>query len=171
MLTVDPSNLAYMFKILFYSGSANYEMEMYKEAYEDLTEALKIRNDPVAMTMRAKIHFKLDEFEECIIDCEEAKQISNSAPQQLLQSQLIELHQVVDNLMTDAKQLLKARKPKSPFEILGVTKFSTVEEIKKSFRKLSLMYHSDKHPQATVTDKKKLERKFQELRHAYNILK
>lgn len=117
---------------------------------------LKISNDAEGLTIRAKAHFKLHEYEECIIDCEEAM--------------ILEASEEIEELMHDAKSSLRDRKPKSSFEILGVTKLSPVEAVKNFFRKLSLMYHSDKHPHATTIDKKKLERKFKEINNAYNVI-
>jgi len=51
---------------------------------------------------------------------------------------------------------------KNYYEILGVSKEATPEEIKKSYRKLSLQYHPDKNPTG--------EEKFKEISEAYGIL-
>lgn len=51
------------------------------------------------------------------------------------------------------------------YTILGVTKESTPEEIKKSYRKLALQYHPDKNP-----GNKEAEDKFKEISEAYEIL-
>tara|TARA_R100001443_G_scaffold115485_1_gene133363 strand:- start:246 stop:1265 length:1020 start_codon:yes stop_codon:yes gene_type:complete len=51
---------------------------------------------------------------------------------------------------------------KNYYEILGVSKEATPEEIKKSYRKLSLEYHPDKNPQG--------EEKFKEISEAYGVL-
>tara|TARA_R100000951_G_scaffold79203_1_gene67186 strand:- start:735 stop:1685 length:951 start_codon:yes stop_codon:yes gene_type:complete len=51
---------------------------------------------------------------------------------------------------------------KNYYEILGVSKEATAEEIKKSYRKLSLKYHPDKNPDG--------ENKFKEISEAYSIL-
>jgi molecular chaperone DnaJ len=51
---------------------------------------------------------------------------------------------------------------KNYYEILGVSKEATQEEIKKSYRKLSLKYHPDKNPDG--------EEKFKEISEAYSIL-
>ena len=51
---------------------------------------------------------------------------------------------------------------KNYYEILGVSKEATAEEIKKSYRKLSLKYHPDKNPDG--------EEKFKEISEAYTIL-
>jgi molecular chaperone DnaJ len=51
------------------------------------------------------------------------------------------------------------------YEILGVTKTSTVEEIKKSYRKVAIQFHPDKNP-----DNKEAEEKFKEAAEAYEVL-
>ncbi|MFX1294204.1 MAG: molecular chaperone DnaJ [Promethearchaeota archaeon] len=59
-----------------------------------------------------------------------------------------------------------SEKKQDPYELLGVSKNATKEEIKSAFRKLALKYHPDKNP-----DKREwAEEKFKELAEAYEIL-
>jgi molecular chaperone DnaJ len=51
------------------------------------------------------------------------------------------------------------------YEILGVTKTSTPEEIKKAYRKVAIQFHPDKNP-----GNKEAEEKFKEAAEAYEIL-
>ncbi|MDH5559546.1 MAG: molecular chaperone DnaJ [Deltaproteobacteria bacterium] len=51
------------------------------------------------------------------------------------------------------------------YEILGVSKSSTPDEIKKTYRKLALKYHPDRNP-----GDKKAEESFKEISEAYEIL-
>ena len=52
------------------------------------------------------------------------------------------------------------------YDILGVSKNATSDEIKKSYRKLALKYHPDRN-----RDDKTAEKKFKEISAAYEILK
>lgn len=54
---------------------------------------------------------------------------------------------------------------KNFYEVLGVTKSATKEEIKSAYRKLAMKYHPDRNP-----DNKEAEEKFKEAAHAYEIL-
>ena len=51
------------------------------------------------------------------------------------------------------------------YEVLGVSKTATQDEIKKAYRKLALKYHPDKNP-----DNKEAEEKFKEAAQAYEVI-
>src|SRR5262245_27757735 len=51
------------------------------------------------------------------------------------------------------------------YEVLGVARTASVEEIKRSYRKLAVKFHPDKNP-----DDPHAEEKFKELGEAYDVL-
>lgn len=59
---------------------------------------------------------------------------------------------------------------KDYYEVLGVSKNATDQEIKSSFRKLSRKYHPDMQAGKSDAEKKEAEEKFKELAEAYDVL-
>ena len=51
------------------------------------------------------------------------------------------------------------------YEVLGVSRGASSEEIKKAYRKLARKYHPDQNP-----DDPKAEDRFKEISHAYDVL-
>jgi molecular chaperone DnaJ len=52
------------------------------------------------------------------------------------------------------------------YELLGVSRTASADDIKKAFRKLAMQHHPDRNP-----GDKEAERKFKDVNHAYDILK
>src|SRR2546429_6419557 len=55
--------------------------------------------------------------------------------------------------------------PRSPYEILGVAKGASADEIKKAYRKLARQYHPDRNP-----GDKSAEARFKEISQAHDVL-
>ena len=55
---------------------------------------------------------------------------------------------------------------KDYYEVLGVKKTATEDEIKKAYRKLAMKHHPDRNP----TNKKEAEERFKEINEAYAVL-
>jgi DnaJ-class molecular chaperone len=56
------------------------------------------------------------------------------------------------------------------YELLGLTKPCSDEDIKRAYRKMAIKWHPDKHVLDSDADKKFAEEKFKEINHAYEIL-
>ena len=59
---------------------------------------------------------------------------------------------------------------KNYYEILGIDKNATEEDIKKAFRKMAVQYHPDKQQGKSDADKKAAEEKMKEVNEAYQVL-
>lgn len=56
------------------------------------------------------------------------------------------------------------------YEVLGLTKSATEDDIKKAYRRLSSAHHPDKHSSASDAEKAEHEAKFKEAKEAYEFL-
>lgn len=56
------------------------------------------------------------------------------------------------------------------YEVLGLKKGASADEIKKAYRKLAVKWHPDKWSQASEAEKKTAEENFKELAEAYDVL-
>lgn len=56
------------------------------------------------------------------------------------------------------------------YEVLGVDKNATADDLKKAYRKLAIQYHPDKQTGKSDAEKKEAEEKFKEAAEAYNVL-
>lgn len=59
---------------------------------------------------------------------------------------------------------------KNYYEILGVSKTATSDELKAAYRKLAKKYHPDVYANASEQEKKDAEAKFKDINHAYEVL-
>ena len=55
--------------------------------------------------------------------------------------------------------------PRDPYDVLGVSKSATSEEIQKAYRKLSKKYHPDRNP-----GDKQADTTYKEVQEAYGVL-
>ena len=56
------------------------------------------------------------------------------------------------------------------YEVLGVNKNATDDELKKAYRKMAIKYHPDRQQGKSDAEKKEAEEKFKEAAEAYDVL-
>lgn len=105
-----------------------------------------------AMKKRADIHFKREEFEECVIECEEILKINKT-------------HEV-----TELKQKAKENLPQKQawYDVFKVAKDATKDEIRKTFHKLAKMFstNSKKNSKLLKIDKIKADMRMAKINEA-----
>jgi DnaJ homolog subfamily C member 7 len=94
-----------------------------------------------AMEKRALIHFKREEFEECVIECEEVLKKKDS-PEML-------------QLKRDAEKEISSGED-SWYKVLKVGANATKEQVTKAYRSLIRTFHPDRARKAILSDKRKL---------------
>ncbi|XP_076899288.1 dnaJ protein P58IPK homolog B-like [Bidens hawaiensis] len=111
---------------------------------EEHTEALVQRGDTKLLT---------EDWEGAVADIKSA---AEKSPRDM---------SIWESLMK-AEKALKISQRKDWYKILGVSKTSTISEIKQAYKKLALQWHLDKN----VDNREEAENKFREIAAAYEIL-
>ncbi|XP_076683511.1 tetratricopeptide repeat protein 2 [Andrena cerasifolii] len=158
-LAIDPQNTVLNAKLHFNKATAAAKLGMLNESVAECTEALKLDKDYLkALLRRAMCYTELSNYEEAVHDLERVCELDvhNSHEKK--------------RLLMAAKLALKKSKRKDYYQILGINKTASVDDIKKAYRQKAMVHHPDKHPNATEGEKKEQERKFKEIGEAYEIL-
>lgn len=156
-LAIDPLNKHTCAKLYFNRATVNSKLEKLEAAVEDCTAAINLDEGYVkAYLRRAKCYQGLDKHQEAVRDYEKVFKIDKN--------------QEHKRLLQEAKVQLKRSKRKDYYKILGVNKSATEDEIKKSYRKMALVHHPDRHASASENEKHDHEVKFKEIGEAYSVL-
>lgn len=59
---------------------------------------------------------------------------------------------------------------KNLYSVLGLQPGASIDEVKRAFKKLAILYHPDKQQNKSEAEKKKAEEKFKEINEAYSVL-
>ncbi|KAL1153452.1 hypothetical protein V6Z11_A09G177100 [Gossypium hirsutum] len=125
-----------------------------KDASSSCSEALNIDGELLeALVQRGEAKLLTEDWEGAVDDLKSAAQKS---PQDM---------NIREALMR-AEKALKMSKRKDWYKILGVSKTSSVAEIKRAYKKLALQWHPDKN----VDNREEAEAQFREIAAAYEVL-
>lgn len=130
----------------FITGLEKFAAGKYDDAYEHLTKALLVNGNLIdAMEKRAFIHFKLNEFDECVIECEEILKVKNSPE--------------IRNLKAEAE--IKSLDDEPWYEVLNVSKNADSKTVTKAFNLLAKKFHLNGKINSgiSIVDQKKMNLK------------
>jgi len=158
-LSIDKGNSAYMAKLFYTRALLNTRYERLESALSDCTSALKYQPGYYkALAKRGSLHLEMEKYAEAVEDLTEAYRMKPS-PEAF-------------SALEDAKRRktkAESRKP-SHYQILGVDKRATLEEIKKAYRTKAREFHPDKHSNASKDEQDKMEAKMKEIAAANQCL-
>ncbi|TIC12958.1 TPR-like protein, partial [Wallemia mellicola] len=122
-----------------------------ENALKDVDEALKLHPEYTkALRTRARIHLNIENFEESVSDFKKALEFCT-----------MEEKPALENEVRNAEKELKKSKRVDHYKILSVHKEATEVELKKAFRKQSLVHHPDKGGN---------EEHFKQINESYSVL-
>jgi len=136
-------------------SAALKKVEKYEDAIKDLTKAIEMDQDYIkAYTRRAQCYSELKMYAEAVRDYE---WVLHKDPQ----------NREIMGSLKEAKRLKKIAERKDYYKLLEVSKDASDNDIKKSYKKLAVKLHPDKHP---PEQREEAEKKFKELNEAHGVL-
>lgn len=133
------------------------EMNNAKKAQSYCDEALQYNADCLpALLSKAQRQIDADEFDSAISSLNQAKDAHG-------------MTQKIQDMLQKAQTLLKRSKIKDYYKVLGVTRDADDREIKRAFRKLTVLHHPDKAAQHGISAEE-AQKKMAAINEAYEVL-
>ncbi|GJN88895.1 hypothetical protein Rhopal_001866-T1 [Rhodotorula paludigena] len=152
-IELDADNESMRATLLSNRAAAHLRLKDYPSAIADCTSCLSLSSSYFkAFRTRGRAHLAQDDFDAAVSDLKQAYEL---APQGSNDEAALRRE------VKDAEAKLKRSKMKDHYKILGVQSEATEIEIKKAYRKMSLLHHPDKGGDEAV---------FKEISESYQIL-
>ncbi|XAR69062.1 hypothetical protein NMG60_11000520 [Bertholletia excelsa] len=153
-LALDPNHLAHNIHLHLGLCKVLVKLGRGKDAVNSCTEVLNIDGELVeALVQRGEAKLLVEDWEGAVADLKSA---AEKSPQDMN----------IREVLMKAERSLKLSQRKDWYKILGVSKTSSMSEIKKAYKKLALQWHPDKN----VDNREEAEAKFREIAAAYEVL-
>ena len=157
LLEFDPENKNFISIILTNRALCLKKKGKNMEALKDVDEAIKKNpNYSTAYIRRALIYEEFKMFDDAKSDLSKAKELDPSNTK-------------IEGYLNEANQKADQARNRDYYQILGLNRNATPEEIKKAYRKLALKYHPDRNSESEQS-KKIAQRKFEDVSDAYSVL-
>ena len=157
LLSLDNNNKIFNALILSNRSLCYYKIKDMFNALHDINASIKL-NDKYwkSFQRRANINIRLKYSEQAKDDLRKVLELDPT-------------NREARNLLDDILKEERKKGAKDLYMILGVNRNSTIDEIRRGFKKLAQKWHPDKNLE---TEEKKIfaEKKFKEINSAYNIL-
>ena len=157
LLEFDPENKNFMSIILTNRALCYKKQGKNMEALKDADQAIHYNpHYSTAYIRRALIYEEFKMFDDAKSDLSKAKELDPNNTK-------------IDGYMNEANQKADQARNRDYYQILGINRNATADEIKKAYRKLALKYHPDRNSETEQT-KKIAQRKFEDVSDAYAVL-
>jgi DnaJ family protein C protein 7 len=157
-LEVDKFNVLTNAKLHYNRATVYVKLGKLSEAIDDCTKAIQLdKTYQKPYVRRGNAYMEIESFDQAVKDYEQLVKMD---------MQSAEYH----NLLKEAKEKLRLSKNKDLYQLLGVDRKASQEEIKKAYRKAALTHHPDRHSVAEEHVKLFHLKKFKDIGEAYGVL-
>lgn len=156
-IAISPIENAIVPKILYNRAVASSKIGFIRDAINDCTTAIKNSwTYTQFLKLRAKCHMNMRNFRKVVEDYEALVKIEKSNE--------------TEEMLRKARFALERSQSDNYYDILEIDRTAAVEDIKKSYKKLALIHHPDKHSNASDNETKEQQEIFKKISVAYEVL-
>ncbi|KAL8480644.1 hypothetical protein ACS0TY_027254 [Phlomoides rotata] len=152
-LAMDPNHTAHNLHLHLGLCKVYVKLGRGKDAVTSCTDVLDIDEEQTeALVQRGEAKLLVEDWDGAVADLKAA---AEKSPQDMN----------IREALSRAERSLKLSQRKDWYKILGVSKTTSISEIKKAYKKLALLWHPDKN----VENREEAEAKFREIAAAYEV--